>query len=127
PMPPGARTSASPLTTLRVLLLENSADDAQLILDALRRSGFDPSCHRVETEHEYLAQLTPDLDVIVANGSLPKLDGLRVLTLAHERGFDAPVIIVSGTTGEEPAGAAMRTGAWDYLLKGQLARLGLAV
>src|SRR5258706_3837463 len=125
-MPPGVRTSASPLTTLRVLLVESSADDAQRILDALRSAGFDPSCRRVETEREYLAHLTPDLDIILANCSLPKLDGLRALALANERGFDAPVIIVSGTMGEEHAVAAMRTGAWDYLLKDQLARLGPA-
>ena len=126
-MPPGVCTSASPLTRLRVLLVEDSADDAELILDALRQSGFDPCCRRVETEREYLAHLTPDLDVILADCSLPQFDGLRALALANARGFDTPFIIVSGTMGEEHAVAAMQTGAWDYLLKDQLARLGPAV
>ena len=75
-MPPGVCTSASPLKRLRVLLVEDCADDAQLILDALRLSGFDTCCQRVETEREYLAHLTPDLDVILADYSLPQFDGL---------------------------------------------------
>jgi two-component system cell cycle sensor histidine kinase/response regulator CckA len=126
-MPPGPGTSASPRTQLRVLLVEDCADDAQLILDALRHSGFDPSCQRVETEREYLAHLTPDLDVILADLSLPQFDGLRALELANDRGFDTPFIIVSDTIGEERAVAAMQAGAYDYLLKDRLARLGPAV
>jgi two-component system, cell cycle sensor histidine kinase and response regulator CckA len=126
-MPPGLSASASLLTPLRVLLVEDCADDAELILDALRASGFDPACRRVETEQDYLSHLTPDLDVILADYSLPQFGGLRALSLANQSGFDTPFIIVSGTIGEEHAVEAMQAGARDYLLKDRLARLGPAV
>jgi DNA-binding NtrC family response regulator len=126
-MPGGVCTSASPLTRLRVLLVEDRADDAQLILDALRHAGFDPCCRRVETEREYLAHLTPDLDLILADYSPQPFDGPRALALVNERGVDTPFIIISGARDEARAVAAMQTGAWDHLLKDRQARLGPAV
>jgi two-component system cell cycle sensor histidine kinase/response regulator CckA len=117
----------APVTPLRVLLVEDCAADAELILDALRRAGIDPQCETVETEREYLAHLSSDLDVILADYSLPGFDGLRALELARELRPDVPFIIVSGTMGEDNAVAAMKKGASDYLLKDRLARLGQAV
>jgi len=72
----------------------------------------------------YLAQLHADLDVILADYSLPQFDALRALRLLQERGLDIPFIIVSGTIGEELAVSAMKEGAADYLLKDRLARMG---
>jgi two-component system cell cycle sensor histidine kinase/response regulator CckA len=114
-------------TRLRVLLVEDCAADAELTLDALRRSGFDPQSQRVETEPEYLAHLTPDLDVILADHTLRRFDAVRALELATQRGCHVPFIIVSGTAGEDHVVLAMKKGAADYLLKKRLARLGESV
>jgi two-component system cell cycle sensor histidine kinase/response regulator CckA len=110
-----------------VLLVEDCAADADLIRDGLRQAGFDASCRRVDTERDYLAHLTQDFDVIVADCTPPRFDPLRVLALAREHRFDIPVIIVSGMIGEEHAVAAMKAGAADYLSKDSLAELGPAV
>jgi signal transduction histidine kinase len=112
---------------LNVLILEDRPDDAELMLHALRRAGFDPDWQRVETAADYLAHLQADVDVILADYSLPQFDALRALQLLQERGVDIPFIIVSGTIGEELAVAAMKQGAADYLLKDRLARLGQVV
>ena len=93
---------------LSVLILEDRPADAELMLYELRRAGFDPAWQRVETDADYLAQLHADLDVILADYSLPQFDALRALRLLQERGLDIPFIIVSGTIGEELAVSAMR-------------------
>ncbi len=123
------RMNAQPAsaTRLRVLLVEDCAADAELTLDALRRAGFDPQSQRVETETEYLAHLAPDLDVILADHTLRQFDAARALELAGARGCHVPLIIVSGTAGEDHAVAALKKGACDYLLKKRLARLGESV
>lgn len=115
------------LTPLRVLILEDRPEDAELVLYELRRAGFDPSCQRVETEADYLARLQRDLDVILADYSLPQFDALRALQLVQERDFDIPFIVVTTSLSEEVAVECMKQGAADYLLKDRLARLGLAV
>ncbi len=112
---------------LSVLILEDRSADAALMLHELRRAGFDPAWQRVETDADYLAQLHGDLDVILADYSLPQFDALRALRLLQERGLDIPFIIVSGTIGEELAVSAMKEGAADYLLKDRLARMGQVV
>jgi len=114
-------------TPLRVLILEDREDDAELMLHELRRAGFAPAWRRVDTEADYLAHLDPALDVILADYSLPGFDAPRALHLLQGRGLDVPLIIVSGSVGEETAVAVMRQGAADYLLKDRLARLGPAV
>ena len=114
-------------TPLSVLILEDRPDDAELMLHALRQAGFDPEWQRVETNADYLAHLHADLDVILADYSLPQFDALRALQLVQERGLDIPFIIVSGTIGEDLAVVAMKQGAADYLLKDRLARLGQVV
>ena len=126
-MPRAVDTHAAPVALLRVLLVEDCAADADLIVDGLRQSGFEPCCARVQTEADYLAHLTPDLDLIVADYTLPAFDALRALALVSERGYDIPFIIVSGTIGEDQAVAAMKSGAADYLSKDRLGRLGPAV
>jgi len=112
---------------LHILILEDQASDAELMLHELRRAGFEPHWQRVETEPDYLAQLHAGLDVIFADYALPQFDALRALRLLTERGLDIPFIIVSGTIREEAAVECMRQGAADYLLKDRLARLGQAV
>src|SRR5438105_9774312 len=112
---------------LHILILEDHASDAELMLHELRRAGFEPYWQRVETEPDYLAYLHEGIDVIFADYALPQFDALRALRLLTERGLDIPFIIVSGTIREEAAVECIRQGAADYLLKDRLARLGQAV
>src|SRR5690348_8005398 len=112
---------------LRVLLLEDSQDDARLILHELRRAGFEPTGERVETEADFLARLDPAPDLIIADYHLPQFDALHALRLVQERATDVPVIVVTGALGDEAAVECLKQGAADYLLKDRLARLGQAV
>jgi len=113
--------------TLRVLILEDLPDDAELVLHALRAAGYDPQWERVECEADYLAGLDPGLDVIIGDFRLPGFDALRALKLLQERALDVPFILVSGTIGEEMAVSVMRHGAADYVMKDRMARLGQSV
>jgi two-component system, cell cycle sensor histidine kinase and response regulator CckA len=114
-------------TPLRVLLVEDCPADARLLADELRKADFAASIARVETEEEFLAQLTAELDVILCDYSLPGFDALRAIELVGQHGLDIPLVIVSGAVPEETIVAAVRAGAWDYLLKDRLARLGDAI
>lgn len=114
-------------TPLRVLLIEDRAADAELILHALRRSGFDPIGVRVDSEDDYLAALSPQFDVVLADYNLPQFNAPRALELLQERKLDVPFIVVTGTIGDEMAVAVVRNGATDYLLKDRLGRLGESV
>ena len=114
-------------TPLQVLILEDCALDAELMLDHLREAGFDPQSRIVDTEPAYLAQLDPNLDLVLSDFSMPQFDARRALQLLKARGLDVPFIIVSGHIGEDVAVQCMREGASDYLLKDRLARLGPAV
>lgn len=112
---------------LRVLIVENQPADAELAAHELRRAGFDPDWRRVETEAEYLANLDPGLDVILADYSLPRFDALQALKALPGRNLDIPLIVVTGALGDEKVAECMKRGAADYLLKDRLARLGPAV
>ena len=108
-------------------MVEDNAADAELLLRELRRAQFEPEATRVDTEADYLANLDPELDVILSDYSMPQFSGLRALELLKEKKLEIPFILVSATIGEETAVAAMRSGAADYLLKDRLTRLGQAV
>jgi len=114
-------------TPLRVLILEDNPADAELMVLELRRAGFEPEGQRVESESDYRACLIPDLDVILADYSLPQFDAPRALHLLQESTLDIPLIVVTGAVGEEVAVGCIKQGAADYLLKDRLARLGQAV
>ncbi len=114
-------------TKLKVLIVEDSAADAELALHELRRAGYDPEWKRVETEPEYLAQIGQGWDIILSDYNLPEFSGPRALELLRERDPDFPFIIISGAIGEDKAVATMKAGANDYIMKDRLARLGLAV
>lgn len=114
-------------TAIRVLIVEDSTADAELIAHELRRSGFEPDWERVDGEGDYLARLQGGYEVILADYTLPQFDALRALRLLQESGLDIPFIVVTGIVGEEAAVACMLEGAADYLLKDRLARLGPAV
>ena len=112
---------------LNLLIVEDSTDDAALLIVALRSAGFEPNAKRVQTEPDYLANLEAHPDLILADYRLPQFSGLRAADLLRERGLDIPFILVSGTVGEDQAVEAMKHGATDYLLKDRLGRLGKAV
>ena len=113
---------------LRVLLVEDSENDAALLELALQRMGFSTQCERVETGEGLAAALErPDWDVVIADYVMPQFDGLSALALVKEKGLDLPFIIVSGHITDDTAVAAMKAGAHDYVMKDNLTRLGPAV
>jgi len=109
---------------LNVLLVEDSDDDAELVLRELQRGGFDLVCERVQTREAMSATL-PKLrwDVIVSDYSLPKFSAPDAFATLLATGLDIPFIIVSGTVGEETAVRAMKLGVQDFIVKGSLHRL----
>jgi signal transduction histidine kinase len=113
---------------LRALIVEDSEDDALLVLRELRRGGYDVVSERVDTPAAMKAALAKEpWDLIIADYAMPQFSGLAALKMLQENGRDLPFIIVSGAIGEDVAVEAMRAGAHDYLIKGNLARLLPAV
>ena len=113
---------------LRILIVEDSEDDALLIVRQLRRGGFDIHSERVSSASELASALRDKTwDVIITDHTLPDFDSLGVLQVVKELGLDVPVIIVSGSIGEDIAVSCMKAGAHDYIMKGSLARLVPAV
>jgi PAS domain S-box-containing protein len=109
---------------LRVLIAEDSPDDVTLLVRILRKGGFEPSFERVQTEDAMRsALLEKPWDLVLADYRMPNFDGLSAIAVLKESGLDIPLIIVSGTIGEEIAVAAMKAGASDYVMKGNLPRL----
>jgi two-component system sensor histidine kinase UhpB len=114
--------------TLRVLLVEDSENDAALLELALQRAGFDLHSERVESAAGLNASLDKHAwDVIIADYVMPGFDGLSALALVKSRGMDIPFIIVSGHITDDTAVAAMKAGAHDYVMKDNLTRLAPAV
>ena len=115
------------VAALRVLVLEDSEPDADLIVRELRHLGYDLVPLRVETAEEFEAALGPELDLILADFRLPRYDALQALAAVRAHGVRAPVIVVSGAIGEDAGVDCIKAGAADYVLKDRLARLGVAV
>lgn len=108
---------------LRILIVDDSAEDALLIVRELQRE-FAPHYERVETPEEMEAALgVGGWDAVISDYVMPRFSGLAALKLMHDRGSDLPFIMVSGRMGEAAAVEAMRAGAHDYLLKDRLSRL----
>ncbi len=113
---------------LRVLIVEDSEDDALLLVRELQRNDYEVEWERVETGEAMAAALENQAwDIIIADYALPYFSGLEALKLLQQSGLDLPFIIVSGKIGEDVAVEAMKAGAHDYLMKGNLARLAPAV
>src|SRR6266404_5378608 len=112
---------------LKVLIVEDSEDDAALLADELKSSRFSPQWKRVESESDYCAGLQEPLDIIFSDFRLPRFSGQRALEILRSSALEIPFIIVSGTIGEELAVESMKAGATDYVLKEHLARLGPVV
>ncbi|CAG0964661.1 ATP-binding protein [Geobacter sp.] len=113
---------------IRMLILEDSEDDLLLLLREVRRGGVDPIYERTDTAEGMRALLdNREWDVVIADYNMPRFGALAGLNIVQERGLDIPFIIVSGKIGEDLAVAAMKAGAHDYLMKGNLSRLVPAI
>lgn len=113
---------------LRVIIVEDTPDDIFLLLLALRRAGYAPDHVHVQTAQELDEALRAGAwDVVLADYTLPDFSGLLALAQVGAHDPDMPFIIVSGNIGEDVAVATMKAGAHDYLIKGNLTRLGAAV
>ena len=113
---------------LRVLVIDDSTDDTELLLRQLRRDGFDLAAERTETIDGLIAALdAQDWDVALCDYNMPGFSGMDALAVVQERRPDLPFIFVSGIQGEDVAVAAMKAGAQDYITKNSLKRLGPAI
>jgi signal transduction histidine kinase len=114
---------ALPTHTLRILHVEDSEIDHELIAAHLLRGGLKIQIRRVDTEEEFRRTLKFDWDIILSDYNLPDFSGLAALDIVKASGSILPFILISGEIGEDTAVAAMRKGASDYLLKNNLTRL----
>ena len=109
---------------LRILHLEDSQTDADLIVSTLAEEGIACEARRIDTKADFVAALEQGrFDLIIADYSLPSFDGIAALALAREKCPDVPFIFVSATLGEELAIETLQRGATDYILKQRLSRL----
>jgi signal transduction histidine kinase len=115
-------TSSNPVL-LRLLHLEDSELDHELMRAHLRRGGLNAEVRRIDSEASFLAALKQEWDAVISDYNLPGFSGLVALDLLKASGRDIPFVLVSGEIGEDTAVEAMRNGASDYLLKNNLTRL----
>ena len=109
---------------LRVLIIEDSEDDAELLALELERSNYKLIHQRVDTKAKMQAALEAySWDIILADYSMPQFSAIAALEVLTQLQLDLPFVIVSGKIGEDTAVSAMKAGAHDYLVKGKLSRL----
>lgn len=117
-----------PADSLHLLMVEDSADDAALVLQALRQAGLTLEMRQVDSAAEMAAALGQyRCDLVISDYNLPGFSGTEALRLLRERSPDTPFIVVSGCIGEDAAVALMKDGADDYVMKDDLARLAPAI
>lgn len=113
---------------LDVLVIDDSVDDTDLLVREIRLGGFEPRYARVDTPEGLTEALAKkEWNVIIGDYTMPRFSGNDALAMVRGRGLDTPFIFVSGTIGEDQAVAAMKAGAQDYIIKGQLKRLVPAI
>jgi len=109
---------------LNILIVEDSDDDAQLMLREVQRGGYTLVAERVETKADMQAALAyHKWDIILSDYSMPEFSAMGALETLKASGLDIPFIVISGTIGEETAVAALKAGAHDFFVKAKLARL----
>jgi len=114
--------------SLRVLAVEDTTADFDLLVRSLTRSGYQVDALRVDTAEAMRAALASrQWDIVFSDWSMPSFNAMDALSIVHQSGIDVPLLIVSGTVNEETAVEALRAGARDFLSKDRLARLGPAV
>src|ERR1017187_9712866 len=114
---------------LRLLIVEDSEDDTNLLLHALKKGGYDPiQYERVDSAPSMEVPLARQRwDVVVADHSMPRFSSTSALDLLKDNGYDIPFFIVSGSIDENLAAEAMKAGAQDYVMKNNLTRLCPAI
>ncbi|HUL51274.1 MAG TPA: SpoIIE family protein phosphatase [Candidatus Nitrosotalea sp.] len=118
----------APKKPIRVLIVEDSEFDARVLVNNLRQAGYDVTFRRVDSAATLRDALTEGVwEVILSDYNLPGFSAPEALAILQQSGLDLPFIIISGGIGEDVAVAAMKAGAHDYLMKGNLARLAPAV
>ena len=114
-------------STLRLLIVEDRPDDAELLLAELRRAGYDPQWTRAETPEDFVLGLAQQPEIIVCDYSLPAMTALDALRILKDLHMDIPLIVGSGVMDEVTCVNSLRLGAVDYLLKDRLVRLAPAI
>ncbi len=109
---------------VRILLVEDNPDDAELAARELEHEGFRVEWSRAETEDVFRDALAQKPDLILSDYALPTFDGMTALRIQQELAPEIPLIIISGAVGEEIAVECMKSGATDYVMKDKLSRLG---
>jgi two-component system cell cycle sensor histidine kinase/response regulator CckA len=118
------KSSPTPEKPLRVLVVEDSPADAELLIAELSRGGYDVVAERVESADTLRAALEREQwHIVLSDYSMPEFSAPEALAVLREYSSELPFIIVSGTIGEEIAVASLKAGACDFLVKGKLARL----
>ena len=113
---------------LRILMIEDSADDAFLIIRALKKGGYDPVYERLETASGIQKALREkQWDIVLCDYNLPELNAPAAIALFRQANLDIPLLVVTGAVGEETATECMRLGAKDYIMKTNLSRLCPAI
>jgi PAS domain S-box-containing protein len=111
-------------SVLRILIVEDSPDDAELIVREIRRGGYMVDFVRVQTQSDMQQALVRDTwDLVLSDYSMPRFSAMGALDVLKNSGLDIPFLVISGTIGEETAVTALKAGVHDFLLKGKLARL----
>ena len=116
------------MSELKVLMVEDSETDAELILRELRKGGLSPVHRRVETREQMREALAHDTwDVVLCDHNLPEFNSADACSILKVVAPNVPFIVVSGAIGEEQAAALMKMGVNDYVMKGNLKRLAPAI
>ena len=114
------------MRALKLLIADDSPEDAKLVAYRVKRAGFTFAWLRVEDEPEFSREL-PGTDLVICDFSMPKFSPVRALELIREHGLDTPLLLVSGSVSVDCAARIMTLGAAGYLLKDHLDTLGQAV
>lgn len=119
---------SKPSNKLQLLLVEDEPSDVELLLRSLRHAGFEPKWEVAQNAKEFMAALREkSYDVILADYKLPQWNGMESVEILRREGWDVPVIVVSGSLGEQTAVECIKQGAADYVLKDNLARLAESI
>jgi DNA-binding NtrC family response regulator len=111
-------------TLLQILIVEDSEDDALLVLNRIKKGSYSIEYKIIDNALEMRTALNEkSWDLVLSDYSMPNFNGLKALDIIKESGIDIPFILISGTIGEEIAVEAMKAGAHDYIMKNNLHRL----
>ena len=113
---------------IKILIVEDSADDAELIIREMKKGGYKPQWHRVDNSEDLeSALMRQSWDIILSDYTMPNYNGVSALLRIRRMDIDTPYILVSGTAGEDIYNYALNAGADDFVTKTELGSLVGAV